>query len=221
MAWLGLWNGLVLLIALFVLPWITTGGRDTFDARTDDLSLHPLFSELLEKVPLENVWNETPILYAVITCNAEDTDKCLDKIPDGAIRRYATLTRNDTNIESFRLIGQATGAGSGLRITIVVLLIWSLFYFFWMIAKVVGMHANYFPEGMRWALAGVGVLLVPLVLWYLPIVDTLGYRDIFGISTVAFLAGARVGPGIGWAFIGLLIGLVVLLISDDSSSANI
>jgi len=220
-AWLGVWNGVILVVSLLVLPWITSGGETMFDARARELSLHPQISSLLEKVTIETLWNETPILYAVITCAGDEMEKCLAKVPEGKIREFADLVRKETNIQAFRLVSQSAGTSSGLRVTIVVLLIWSVTNLLWIFARLAGaLLPGYLNVGLRWVLIGVGILLMPLILWYLPIVDTLGYRETFGISAVTLLAAAQVGSGIGWTSVGLLTGLAVIILSTDSAPVS-
>lgn len=214
------WNSLVLLCSLLVFPWIVTGGMHVFDNRLSDLSSVPFLPEIMEIIPDERIWSQTPILAALLTCPASDVAECLNGLPEGPIREYAQLARNQSAIRAFHLVAPTLGGESWLRLILSLLLLWSLLHWVWLGMSYLQPFSSAYREIVRRVLLGIGVFLIPLLLWHVPLVDTLGDRETFGFGVVVYLSEARVGPGIGWALISLIFGLLLTLWVPETSVAN-
>lgn len=215
-AWLAIWNALVVLVAICLLPWITTEGDAAFDARVHKLSLDPSISMFLQKAQIEGWWQDTPILYAALTCHADDVPTCLAAVPDGLIKQFAFLARADRSIEGLHIALQINGASPLLRGVIIASFAWGILQLLWGIALLSGSIPVNSNRVSGWILAITGICIAPFLLWYLPIVDTLGHRDRFGVSVVTFLAAAQVGSGIGWTLIGTIVGTCLALLQQSS-----
>lgn len=211
-AWttLTLWGVGLTAGALFLLPWLSFRGADYFDAQANQVVQHSLFRTMEQHAPsLRPVW-----LSAT-------SDVAAPAAPSGDL---ASLVRTRIHLTGFEVVRLVPQASSVLKTALGLLgLLAGVALLGWAAAQG-GFDTPLAQGALVVQSLGAGMTFFVL-LWYVPVIDSLGIRDDFTARTLFFLAGAQTGPGIWAALLGVLLlaiaGTVGLGLARDRGSQEI
>lgn len=226
MRWTGIWSCIVVLLSITASPWIEFGGTSEFDDRVHGLITDPRIAQVLDQPQVQQWIAKAPLLASTLACTDSDVAACLSAMPDSPLKEYAMLARTRQSVSGFAIL-QIPRANPVLRVMILFSLLWAT------ATLLLGVSNSFLGDGVHLPAVVASILAAGLaitalgLLWYYPIVDTLGYRNEFGVSVITFLAAGRVGSGIIWALSGTVLlaittvyGSFVMPTSAMSSSLN-
>lgn len=220
------WSAVVVLVSITALPWIEFGGTGEFDSRVQGLTVDSRLDQVLNDTSIKEWIEKAPILELALSCSDEEVEACVNLMPNGPLKEYTLLVRMNTSISGLTILTQVGQSSTMLRITILFALAWSILRFLWDGIGFVSGGEIVLPQIVGLSISVAMLITAILLLWYYPIVDTLGYRDKFSISTVNFFGAGGVGVGILWTWIGIVTMLVasigqVFYSSSDTDSSSL
>ncbi len=123
------------------------------------------------------------------------------------LRHIALLAQERHWLSGWEILRGVVESQSLFRLTLLLALVTTALSMVCIILDHRAGLASFLRVGRVALLFGAGLCFL-MLLWYIPSVDTFGWRDEFGIAFVCLLTGSRAGSGIWGTLFGLLLTLV-------------
>jgi hypothetical protein len=197
---LKLWGSGLVAGAFLILPWVYFDEAGTYDVRVEEILGNPYFQTVLDLAP---------IIGELL--GVQGASAAAQPPADTALRQLEVLVHSGPQLTGFQVWWSGSFAPVEFRLVLAMMMVGGLAAFLSLITILVSPTFR----GSKGLAAFYGILASLALLaglWLVPLTDSFGMRHELPLLRVLVFAGARSGPGIWPALLGLVLLLPASLL---------